>query len=530
VADGVDTFISSVYDLANLSPSIGSGGAHPCYLREMNALGKTLLLVLPSCFFVLWVFVFVVYAAVTEERNRRKGGVPYYKRVIAEWKESTLYQFYPELPVELTPVVLLQRAAGSQVDALTSRRSRPQRQRQRGQAVAGSFNAAVRALTQVGRTKAISQATSLTRQASDLEASALPDHNGTDEHPNGGEEGEECVKNGAGNGKGWAVVRSAVAEKKVENILQDADGPTIEDATDEALGRVLGVYGRFGRFGFHVNALACLATLMYGTFTGAAFGMLLCISVNGTKVMFIDGNVECYHPVQIVMFFLMTAVIGYPFALMWLCRRIANKCPAHRAAWETSVYNVLIVLYTKKMYWWEGQLLLRRVVLVATATFLADHARWRAYLSSIWLFFICLSNAYLRPFSSTTLHLLESYLLATLVLLSLREIVVLELKQLAIWDESVREISQQSIFNGIAAFLLITPLVVACFPLWSLGRKLLPVYAHDYALKFSRLRKRLLMRPDPVAIATSSINRELTETPAPRNGRPANALGDVELC
>jgi hypothetical protein len=108
----------------------------------------------------------------------------------------------------------------------------------------------------------------------------------------------------------------------------------------------------------------------YATLTVACVKALHCVSVPGTgpgspRRLFIRGTVECHYQgwqAPIVVLGLLLCVLPLVVIyLAWWARQDTKpgSAPSH---WRAGVRRALILPYQDRTYWWEGVLMLQRLV------------------------------------------------------------------------------------------------------------------------------------------------------------------------
>ena len=159
-------------------------------------------------------------------------------------------------------------------------------------------------------------------------------------------------------------------------------------------------------------ALAIMFAILfsYQKLSISLFQLVNCVTINNNSVLFIDGEVECYTPSQIIVFFKLVCTIcpfsfyislfpalmkhGYislaeffmgclfplPMAIYWAIKyglaKLDKVEPSHDAV---SVYKLLQGPYREfdlpgifRYTCWSGVLLIRRLCLILAATFIKD--------------------------------------------------------------------------------------------------------------------------------------------------------------
>lgn len=178
----------------------------------------------------------------------------------------------------------------------------------------------------------------------------------------------------------------------------------------------------------YVAALTGLVLLMYEGVTSATMELLNCIEWDGDLRLAREGSIECYASWQYPLFILLGGVlVPLPFFLFvlrrWLASRHERKrLTKHRGMeWEEAVLEVLEHPYAEGRKWWESAGMLRRLTLLALATFVLDPT-YKALSLTTGCLIVLLSHVYMQPFEDRYHDLAETLFLFDLVIIAILQL------------------------------------------------------------------------------------------------------------
>ena len=173
----------------------------------------------------------------------------------------------------------------------------------------------------------------------------------------------------------------------------------------------------------YAGALTALVLLMYEGVTSATMDLLNCVPWDGALRLFRAGYVTCYAEWQYPLFVLLGGfLVPFPFLLVGLRRWLSSQQRRRdSSAWGWAVLHVLEGPYVRGRAWWESVGMLRRLALLAVATFVPD-PMWRALGLAAGCFVVLLSHAYLRPYADRYYGWAETLFLCDLTLVSVLQI------------------------------------------------------------------------------------------------------------
>jgi hypothetical protein len=182
-------------------------------------------------------------------------------------------------------------------------------------------------------------------------------------------------------------------------------------------------YSHGTEYARYAGALTALVLLMYEGVTSATMDLLNCVPWDGALRLFRAGYVTCYAEWQYPLFMLLGGLL-VPFPLLLVCfRRWLSSRQRRRggSAWGWAVLRVLEGPYARGRTWWESVGMLRRLALLAVATFVPD-PMWRALGLAAVCFVVLLSHAYLRPYADHYYGRAEMLFLCDLMLVAVLQI------------------------------------------------------------------------------------------------------------
>ncbi len=173
----------------------------------------------------------------------------------------------------------------------------------------------------------------------------------------------------------------------------------------------------------YAGALTALVLLMYEGVTSATMDLLNCVPWDGALRLFRAGYVTCYAEWQYPLFVLLGGfLVPFPFLLVGLRRWLSSQQRRRdSSAWGWAVLHVLEGPYVRGRAWWESVGMLRRLALLAVATFVPD-PMWRALGLAAGCFVVLLSHAYLRPYADRYYGWAETLFLCDLTLVAVLQI------------------------------------------------------------------------------------------------------------
>ncbi len=169
----------------------------------------------------------------------------------------------------------------------------------------------------------------------------------------------------------------------------------------------------------YAGALTALVLLMYEGVTSATMDLLNCVPWDGALRLFRAGYIACYVEWQYPLFVLLGGfVVPFPLLLVLLRRWLSSR--QRRLGSSAGGWAVLHVLegpYARGRTWWESVGMLRRLALLAVATFVPD-PMWRALGLAGGCFVVLLSHVYLRPCADRYYGWAETLFLCDLTLVA----------------------------------------------------------------------------------------------------------------
>ena len=211
-----------------------------------------------------------------------------------------------------------------------------------------------------------------------------------------------------------------------------------------------------------LSAFAHIFLLMYSATARLCLRLLNCVPYKNTKVLFIDGTMQCYQVFQYLLLgyvvisvlpfcmvpflgsyvlklglisvaqFFLGCLLPLPFCCYWLILLLRNHAGAseyHRPGQSTIHRNRLAILHVlsgpfrnheavacfpHSRLAWESVLILRRLVLILIFDITYD-GRWRILSALMACVFILVIHLYVRPFRKKWVNFLETASLTTLV-------------------------------------------------------------------------------------------------------------------
>jgi hypothetical protein len=147
--------------------------------------------------------------------------------------------------------------------------------------------------------------------------------------------------------------------------------------------------------------------------------LLNCVPWDGALRLFRAGYIACYAEWQYPLFVLLGGfLVPFPLLLVLLRRWLSSR--QRRLGSSAEGWAVLHVLegpYARGRTWWESVGMLRRLALLAVATFVPD-LMWRALGLAAGCFIVLLSHAYLRPYADRYYGWAETLFLCDLTLVA----------------------------------------------------------------------------------------------------------------
>lgn len=274
--------------------------------------------------------------------------------------------------------------------------------------------------------------------------------------------------------------------------------------------------------GMYAAAATQLTLLAYAVLATAAAALSRCIGIGGRSVLYIDGNVQCWQPWQVVSaaFFFgssllapaalvvvggrvragrasapaLWAAIVFPLPFLvgaawrWSTRRgycsVRPASPAGigvallgdgqgdaggpapvrgwlRGSAEEAVALTLTGPYQSSMWWWDAALLARRLLLIAVAVFVPDPLT-RSLLAALCCMVALASHVAARPFASARVNALETCFVSLLVVLALLNVRTGSLAALALQPSGAVAAVQASAVQTLEAVALGTVPALVC--------------------------------------------------------------------
>eukprot|EP00112_Aurelia_sp_Birch-Aquarium-sp1_P021367 Seg5741.1 transcript_id=Seg5741.1/GoldUCD/mRNA.D3Y31 product="hypothetical protein" protein_id=Seg5741.1/GoldUCD/D3Y31 len=195
--------------------------------------------------------------------------------------------------------------------------------------------------------------------------------------------------------------------------------------------------------------------LSYALIAKIVFSLLTCVSIGDVHVLYMQGNIRCYHTYQyaliaigmtwvlpfcLLIFCLPTSIdrefIGrwsifgaclfpMPFVVYLVMKLITGKqSNGEEPVVKDSVCKAILKNLTgsfkcisKQSMHWEGFYLLRRLILVSAYSFIKDPI-YKSYTIQVIQILILVHHVNVKPFKSKVLNVLETISLSILVLIS----------------------------------------------------------------------------------------------------------------
>lgn len=212
-----------------------------------------------------------------------------------------------------------------------------------------------------------------------------------------------------------------------------------------------------------LGAFTHISLLMYSTTARLCLTLLHCVPYKNTKVLFIDGTMQCYQSFQYALLgyvimsvlpfcmvpflgsyvlnlglisvtqFCLGCLLPFPFCCYWLRLLLRNRADVngdHRPGQNAIHKNRLAILHVlsgpfrthgavacfpRSHLAWEGVLILRRLVLILIFAFTYDR-RWRPLCALTACVLILVIHLCVKPFRKRWENCLETASLTTLVI------------------------------------------------------------------------------------------------------------------
>jgi len=213
--------------------------------------------------------------------------------------------------------------------------------------------------------------------------------------------------------------------------------------------------------------------------------LLRCVEVDGDKVLFIQGTIECYRPWQQALFVFVPIIILYPFLLMYLTHRLRHSKDSPIA---NAVRQLLSAPFRAQCDWWGGMLLLRRIVFTMIYSFTTDPT-WRIWAIFVVCVAVLVSNLVWRPHKSGMVQAFDSTLLVFHCVLGGCSLVQSVYETLGLPERQV-----------VQTFATMT-VVLAFLPACVVGANFIAVIVMEKALK------KVKTRPSAMLVRQSLSNR-----------------------
>eukprot|EP00052_Salpingoeca_macrocollata_P030259 m.316251 g.316251 ORF g.316251 m.316251 type:complete len:330 (-) comp23073_c1_seq9:290-1279(-) len=170
-----------------------------------------------------------------------------------------------------------------------------------------------------------------------------------------------------------------------------------------------------------LRALGFLLLFSYETLTEQALQLVNCIHVGACgRVLGEYPDVPCrgnraYDPLLAVAVVLLVYAALFPTGLFWFLRKYCIRQPREMQAVLEAKYGVFYDHFKPQCWWWEVQVIARRLLLLVVYVANYTHLQQRTYGVAVMCVFIGLFHAYMRPFKhaqDNTLELLSLTMLS----------------------------------------------------------------------------------------------------------------------
>ncbi len=222
----------------------------------------------------------------------------------------------------------------------------------------------------------------------------------------------------------------------------------------------------------YVGALIALVLLFYQSVTATTMELLHCVSLDDHLRLFRAGVVECYVAWQYPLFLLLLVLLPLPLVLPLLAYSFHRQ--GSRSDTAQAVLGVLERPYKPKRRWWESAVLLRRVMLLAIATFVLDPL-WRALGLFIGCFVVAVTHFVFEPHADGHYGGIEAAYLCHLALIAAfrTPLPAFTMLRLKIDADTLQAL------HYIQEVLVVLPLIYcAAFVTWKFGRPLFSKRCH----------------------------------------------------
>jgi len=231
---------------------------------------------------------------------------------------------------------------------------------------------------------------------------------------------------------------------------------------------------RLGRVWAGLSATGLeLGEFTYMSILRTTFSLLQCREVEGSLVLYIQGDTLCYTVVQRLLIVVSVPLVLYPFAILRLALRASPRTAVGNAVW-----NALCAPYRDSCRLFAGQNLLRRLLITMVFTFESDGTSRSFGLFFLCLGFCCIDIMY-QPHREKVTTACNFVVQTSLVSLSATNVFFTLASEYGIAS------SEQSVPSAITAASFILPLAGFCLVVFTAA------YHRKLEHAFRRFKKRV---------------------------------------
>jgi len=166
-----------------------------------------------------------------------------------------------------------------------------------------------------------------------------------------------------------------------------------------------------------LNERFLLTTLQFSLLTYSAvvkslFNLLSCVELGTESRLRIAGNIICFAGFQKGLFVLLVGISLLPLGISFVTIKTPRSYPVQMA---------LSSVYKDHLPWWEGVLMIQRVVLIAIATFVLSPTNRLLVLTVVFVM-ILVADLRIAPYKNDGAQVLQSICLMLLVIIAVLEL------------------------------------------------------------------------------------------------------------
>ncbi|KAJ5074165.1 g protein-coupled receptor-related [Anaeramoeba ignava] len=226
---------------------------------------------------------------------------------------------------------------------------------------------------------------------------------------------------------------------------------------------------KFTRKQIIFDAFLTLFILTYTNLTETTLNLLNCVPIkfedgHSEKRLYFSGNVECYTPWQIFLFFIVILVGLFPFAILiwkkWAKKKYEKKLKEKKSPYVEVMLFILEAPFVKNCKYWRSFYLFRRFFIIVIFVFVIDPFI-KSFIISLICLVILLLTIILSPFRNKRVMKMEYLSLSILVVFSIMTMRDGALASAGVDNELGSLKNTTLAFNILGYILTITVLILA---------------------------------------------------------------------